>query len=304
MAVKIVCLLMPHTNLLDLGGAAQVFHEAKDQGLDIELSYCSGNTNLNSATGLPIGKIAHYSKQNLRPGDYVIVLSSDYKYVFSKNFAPEAALLTWLKLQHQQDVKLCAICTGAFVLGKAGLLDGIKCTTHWKRTQDLQQQFPKAKVQSNFIYVEDSGIYTSAGANSAIDVALNIIGHLKDDYFAHKIARELVVYSRRSGSETQQSVYLNYRNHFHGGIHKVQDYLNLNLSKKTLLTDLAEIANMSHRNFCRVFKRETSLTVNEYVTILRQERIKALLQNPDLSRSEIAKACGLQSERQLSRIMQ
>jgi two-component system response regulator YesN len=83
----------------------------------------------------------------------------------------------------------------------------------------------------------------------------------------------------------------------------VQNYLQDNLNKKNLLSDLAEIANMSHRNFCRIFKKETSLTVIEYVTILRKERIKSLLKNPDLAKIEIANSVGLQSEKQVFRIL-
>jgi transcriptional regulator GlxA family with amidase domain len=303
MPSKITFLLLPNTNLLDLGGASQVFYEAKDQGLDIDFNFCSNEKNIVTAIGLPLGKIESYNKQKLNKGDYLIVLSSDYKYIFSKAFNPDKALLNWLVELKEKGVIICAICTGAFLLGKAGLLDGIKCTTHWKRTTELQADFPKAKVQQNIIFIEDNGIYTSAGANSAIDVALHILSHSKDDFFAHKIARELVVYNRRNGTDAQHSVYLNNRNHIHSGIHKVQDYLLGNLHKKNLLSDLAEIANMSHRNFCRIFKKETSLTVIEYVTILRKERIKSLLKNPDLAKIEIANSVGLQSEKQVFRIL-
>ncbi len=303
MSLKITFLLLPNTNLLDLGGASQVFYEAIDQGLNIDFNFCSSEKNIETAMNLPLGKIANYKKQELNEGDYLIVLSADYKYIFSKEFNPDKALLNWIVSLKTKGVTICAICTGAFLLGKAGLLDGVKCTTHWKLTDELQAKFPKAKVQQNIIFVEDNGIYTSAGANSAIDVALHILSHLKDDFFAHKIARELVVYKRRSGNDEQQSIYSNNRNHMHSGIHKVQDYLQENLHKKNLLTDLAKLANMSHRNFCRIFKKETSLTVIEYVNILRKEKINNLLKNPDLSRIEIAKKCGLQSVRHLSRII-
>jgi transcriptional regulator GlxA family with amidase domain len=250
-----------------------------------------------------LGRLENYKKQKLNKGDYLIVLSADYKYIFSERFNPEKSLLNWLADLKAKGVITCAICTGAFLLGRAGLLDGIKCTTHWKRTSELQADFPEAKVQHNIIFVEDNGIYTSAGANSAIDVALHILSHLKDDFFALKIARELVVYNRRYGADAQHSVYYNNRNHMHSGIHKVQDYLQENLHKKNLLSDLAEIANMSHRNFCRIFKKETSLTVIEYVTVLRKERIKLLLKSPDLSKIEIANSVGLQSEKQVFRIL-
>ncbi|MEI9947225.1 MAG: helix-turn-helix domain-containing protein [Chitinophagaceae bacterium] len=303
MSSKITFLVLPNTNLLDLGGASQVFYEAKDQGLDIAINFCSSETSIVTAPGISLGNVEPYKKQKLNKGDYLIILSADYKYIFSKQFKPDKALLKWLVDLKVKGVILCAICTGAFLLGKAGLLDGIKCTTHWKRTAELQSNFPKAKVQQNIIFTEDHGIYTSAGANSAIDLALHILASMKDDFFAHKIARELVVYNRRSGNEAQQSIYLNNRHHIHNGIHKVQDYLEENLNKKNSLPELAELANMSHRNFCRIFKKETSLTVIEYVNILRKERIKKLLNNPDLSRSQIARQCGLRSERQVSRII-
>lgn len=304
MSIIISFLILPHTNLMDFGAASQVFFEAKDQGLDIELRYCSYEENIISSTGLSLGKIENYQTQKLQKGDYLIILSADYRYIFSPNFKPDAALLNWLVELNKEGVVLCSICNGAFLLGKAGLLNGRKCTTHWKRTKELQEYFPKAKVQENIIFVEDNGIYTSAGASSAVDVGLHILTNIKSDFFSHKIARELVVYNRRNGAEAQQSVYFNNRNHLHIGIHKVQDYLQSNLHQKITIPELAEFANMSHRNFCRIFKKETSLTVVEYITLLRKERIKELLKNPDISRSQIAKQCGLLSERQVSRIMQ
>ena len=163
--------------------------------------------------------------------------------------------------------------------------------------------YPGAKVQENVLYTDDNGIYTSAGIASGIDMALYILEKLYGTYFAHKVAREIVIYSRRNGSQAQQSELLNYRNHIHSGIHKVQDWLQENLHRSSTLEDLADIANMSPRNFTRVFKKETSLTVNNYITVLRKEKISQLLRNPDLTRKQIAKKCGLKSERQISRIL-
>ena len=89
----------------------------------------------------------------------------------------------------------------------------------------------------------------------------------------------------------------------HAGIHKVQDWLHGNLQQKLSIPELAEIAMMSERNFTRVFKKETNLTVNDYITLLRKEKIKELMKRPDLSRDQIAKQCGLQSTRHLSRLI-
>jgi transcriptional regulator GlxA family with amidase domain len=160
-----------------------------------------------------------------------------------------------------------------------------------------------AKVQENVLFTEDDGVMTSAGVASGIDLALHIVSTLTDDYFCFKVAREIVVYSRRRGNQAQQSVFLSYRNHIHSGVHAVQDWLQEHLHERALLENLAEIACMSTRNLTRIFKQETGITVHDYITILRQERISELLKNPDISRVQIAQQCGLQSERQISRLI-
>jgi transcriptional regulator GlxA family with amidase domain len=205
---------------------------------------------------------------------------------------------------HQQKITICSICTSAFVLAMCGLLDGKNCTTHWKRTAELQAKFPKAKVQENILFVEEKGLFTSAGVTSGIDMALHILAQLEGEYMAYKVARELVVYNRRTGIEVQQSLFMKYRNHIHVGIHNVQDWLQEQLKDYQSLSQLAEIACMSDRNLTRIFKKETGLTINEYITLLRKEKIEAMLKNPDYSRPQIAKACGLKSERHLSRLME
>ena len=96
MPSEITFLLLPHTNLLDLGAASQVFYEAKDQGLDLNIQFCSGESKIVSSPGLPLGKIESYKRQKLNKGDYLIVPSSDYKFILSKEFNPDKALLNWL----------------------------------------------------------------------------------------------------------------------------------------------------------------------------------------------------------------
>jgi transcriptional regulator GlxA family with amidase domain len=98
-------------------------------------------------------------------------------------------------------------------------------------------------------------------------------------------------------------VYLQYRNHIHSGIHKVQDYLQENIHKKASLNDLAEVACMSTRNLTRIFKKETRISVNEFTNLIRKEKLKELLKNPDITRLQMAKACGLSSERQVIRLI-
>jgi transcriptional regulator GlxA family with amidase domain len=303
MRSKILFLVVPHSNLLDIAGAAHVFFEAQEFGMPLDIEYCSFESKIYSTSRLPIGEIKNYREQTPRAGDYLFIASGDAKYMLSDALRPEPELLQWIVDAYKRGVSICSVCNGAFLLAKTGLLDYRNCTTHWKRTSQLQAKFPKAKVLENVLFVEDDRIYTSAGAASGIDMALHLLSKMKDDFFAYEIARELVIYNRRAGSHAQQSIYLSYRNHVHAGIHRVQDWLNKHLDLKTSLLELATIANMSDRNFTRIFKRETNITVNQYITLLRQERIRELLKNPDISRKQIAQHCGLKSEKQVSRLM-
>ena len=96
---------------------------------------------------------------------------------------------------------------------------------------------------------------------------------------------------------------MNYRNHMHSNIHKLQDWIQHNIHKKSTLDDFAEVANMSSRNLTRIFKKETGISIKEFVTLIRKTKITQLLKNPDITREQIAKQCGLKSERQIIRII-
>jgi transcriptional regulator GlxA family with amidase domain len=301
---KIVFLVLPHINLLDLSGPDQVFLEALDYGADLELEYCSFTEGLYTTSGFSLGRYQHFQDIRFTEGDYLIVPGADVKYLLSIEFRQQQALFEWLKMAHTQGVFVCSVCTGAFVLALAGLLDGKQCTTHWKRTAELQREFPKAKVVENVLYLEDRRILTSAGVTAGIDLALHLVGRIKDELVAYKVARELVVYMRRQGDDNQDSIYLQDRNHIHGSVHKVQDWLQDHVHQKTTLDELAMIACMSTRNLTRVFRKETGISIHEFNHILQKERIKTLIKNPDISRRQIAAQCGLKSERQLFRLLQ
>lgn len=304
METQIIFLILPHVHLLDLAGPDQVMLEARDYGAKINIRYCSMSTEIKTSNQLPFGKLIHFKKIVPKPGDYIIVPGCDKDYLLSTAFRKEQELFTWLKKSHEANVTICSICTGAYVLGLAGLLDDKKCTTHWKHTARLKDKFPKANVIENILFTEQDGIYTSAGVTAGIDLAMHIAGKLTNDNTAYKVARELVVYIRRQGTDSQQSIFLNYRNHMHSNIHKLQDWLQTNINKKNTLDDLAEIANMSSRNLTRIFKKETGISINKFVTLIRKDKITELLKNPDITREQIAKQCGLKSERQIIRIIQ
>jgi transcriptional regulator GlxA family with amidase domain len=300
---KFVFLLLPHIHLLDLAGFDQTIHEAIDYGADFKIEYCHLQQGIITTSGLPIGGVNHYTKIALNKGDFIIIPGSDTSYLKSSDFKKNTDLFKWLTSQHKAGVNLCSICVGAFVLAEAGLLDYLSCTTHFKQTKELQKCYPKIKVIENILFTEGTGIYTSAGIASGIDLSLHIIEQLNGGHFAHKVARELVVYNRRNANTPQESEFMKFRNHIHYGIHKAQDWIVEHIDRKASLVMLSELANMSNRNFTRIFKKETGITVNDFITVIRKETALELLKNPNLSRAEIAQRVGLNSDRQLSRIL-
>lgn len=303
MHVKFIFLVLPKVHLLDLAGPDQTIHEAIDFGADFEIEYCGIDIASSSSAGLELKKQKHFSKVKCKEGDFIIIPGASIKYLLSSEFRKNKSLFDWLQACYKRNVNMVSICTGAFVLAQTGLLNNVICTTHFKLTEQLKKRYPSAKVKENILFVEDSNIYTSAGIASGIDLMLYIIERLTNGYFAHKVARELVIYNRRDGISEQQSVFFHGRNHIHAGVHKVQDFIVENIHVKHSLYELAQVACMSERNFTRIFKKETGNTVNEYITSIRREKINLFLQSPDLSRKQIAKQVGLESEKQLARLL-
>lgn len=305
MPIKFVFVISPSTHFLDLAGPDQVIHEAIYFNADFQLEYCAYSEKTYTSSGLHFAPLKSYKSVEIHRGDYILLpgLGLDTNSIVTPGQVP-ASFYTWLNEAYDEGVNICSICTGAFLLAPSGLLNGKNCTTHWKYTQRLQRLFPRINVMENILYTDQDRILTSAGIAAGIDMALHIVEKETDAVMAYKVAKEIVVYIRRSGNATQKSVYLSYRNHMHYGIHQVQDWLVENLNKKVNKELLARLAHMSTRNFTRVFKNETGITMSEYIHQLRKEKVSHLLKNPDLTRYQIARQVGLDSVRHLSRIMQ
>jgi transcriptional regulator GlxA family with amidase domain len=301
--LKVAFIVPPHVELLDLAGPAQVFLEAKSHGLDAAIEFYSFHDGNISTAGIAFGEIKNYKEANLKAGDFVFIPGTDHDYLQSAQFGAEKSFFKWIAQCADSKVNTCSVCTGAFFLGEAGLLDNRECTTHWRRTDELKSRFPKAKVLADILYVKSDNIYSSAGISAGIDLALAILESLKSPNFVHKVARGLVVYHRRDQSHSQKSIYLDFRNHINPKIHQVQDFLINNLAEENSIEGLAEMIAMSPRNLSRVFKESTGLTIVEYLTELRREMAKTLLNNPDYTIDYIASQCGYKTARQLQRIL-
>jgi transcriptional regulator GlxA family with amidase domain len=289
-------------HVLDLSGPIQVFYKANCYGADYELLYCSLEKQITSSAGLSYSAAQCYIDIQLEPGDYLFLPGASMEYLRSAAFKNEMKFFHWLIENHRNGVNICTVCTGAFILAQTGLLNSKTCTTHWKRIEELKKTFPALQIKNDVLYTHENNIYTSAGITSGIDLSLTIVEEHYGALFAHKISRELLVYYRRGPDHTQQSVYLNYRNHIHTGIHNVQDWLIENLDKKSSIAQLSSIANMGPRNLTRVFKKATGLTINQYTRELRLEKLRTLLNDSDLTSDALANKIGYKDARQLRRL--
>ncbi|WNG22957.1 helix-turn-helix domain-containing protein [Cystobacter fuscus] len=295
-ARRVLFALAPGVEVMDLAGPMQAFHEAAGFGHPYAVASVSPTPTVRTAQGLELAGLAPLPK-DVGPGDRVIVPG----YPVATTRVPPA-LLSWLRAAAGAGAQVCAVCTGAFALGEAGLLDGRRCTTHWRRTQELQVRFPRARVLGERLFVEDAGVITSAGISAGVDMALALLERDGGPLLASSVAREMVVYLRRDGAQSQDSVYLDFQTHLNPGVHRVQQYLVAHPEAKATLAELGRVASMSERNLTRAFRRATGISVHAYRERVRLERAKDLLRNPELTVEAVAEACGYADVRQLRRV--
>jgi transcriptional regulator GlxA family with amidase domain len=299
---KIVFVIPPSVELLDLAGPVQVFTEAKFYGFEVNLEFFAFQENTKSSVGLPFGEIPNYKKAKLKEGDFIFIPGVNFESLKCQ-MEEENDFFKWLEECSTRKINICSVCNAAFMLGKAGLLNNRECTTHWRRVDSLQKLFPQAKVLNDVLFVKSDNIYTSAGISAGIDLSLSILEDLTNSHFVNKVARGLVVYYRRNDKHTQENIYLSYRNHINPKIHQVQDYLTENIAGEVSVEKLAAYVNTSPRNLSRLFKDATNISIIEYLTRLRVEKAKILKSNPQNTIDHIASECGFKSARQLQRIL-
>jgi transcriptional regulator GlxA family with amidase domain len=302
---KTICfLLLPYVHLLDLAGPVQVFYEASNLGsTTYKVAFCGAGKQVTSEQGLSFCDVQDFSKVKLKPGDFIFVPGIDFKTFQEGKLDREINIIKdWLCDQLKAGVRIASVCSGSLILAEAGVLNGKKCTTHWKCIDYMQARYPKINVYIDRLYVQDGNIYTSAGMSSGIDMALSILEGEHGPVLPAKVAREIVVYLRRNHSDTQQTIYLDYRTHFNPSIHRVQDYIISNPSKNPSLDELAAVGNISVRNLTRSFKKATGHTIIEFKNAVKVELASTLVHNKEYTLEKIASLCGFQSMRHFRRI--
>lgn len=283
--------------LLDLSGILQVFQEAKQLGFDYHLKFVSGSQATTCASGLELSPLTHFSDYTPTEGDLLVIPGLSTQQL--DQVTTDIDFHQWLKIAHHRKVTICSICTGAFLLAKSGILNGQACTTHWRFVDKLKADFPLVNAVENRLFVKSNNLYTSAGVATGIDLALFLIEERHGNPTALKIAKELAIYKRRNGTDVQESVFLQYRNHHDKNVHIIQDWIIQNLDKPSTLESLADHVHMSPRSLTRIFRKQTGITIAEYRTQLRVEKAQSLIENTDYKLDHVASLCGFNSSRQL-----
>ncbi|WP_174552361.1 GlxA family transcriptional regulator [Microtetraspora niveoalba] len=297
---RVVVLVLPDVNLLDLGGPVQVFDAAAHLGADYRLEYVSDTEEAVSAQGLRLAGFAGLPATE--PGDLVLVPGHRLKDLRPGEPLVPDSVTRWLRTAHHRGARIASVCTGAAALGEAGLLDGRRCTTHWSLVEALRRRYPAARVQDGVLYVHDGPVSTSAGISSGIDLALSLVERDHGPALAAAVARELVVYLRRNGSASQISPFLRHRSHLHPAVHRVQDHLAQHLDTPHTLAELAAVAHLSPRGLSRAFATAIGISPLEYQQQLRLERASRLLADTDLGVDAVASRCGFRDVRHFRRL--
>jgi transcriptional regulator GlxA family with amidase domain len=210
-------------------------------------------------------------------------------------------VIDWLRDGARPGLLLC-VCAGSVVAAHAGLLAGRECTTHHEHIEELRRAEPRARVLENRIFVEDGPVFTSAGVTAGLDLALHVIGAQHGPRIAADIARDLVVYLRRAGTDPALSPWVMHRNHLHPAVHRVQDAVALNPAATWSAAQLAAIACTSSRNLSRLFAEHAGCSPLDYVQLIRFALAKQLLTRTPLHLEHVAARAGFRSAQHLRRV--
>ena len=294
---RIVFVAGPETEILDLAGPLQVFARASDMHCrenpgarpiySVEVVSTASHRTLTANCGLRFD--AHKTFREVRGKiDTLLVAGGD---AIEQNKI-SAAAVRWLRTIAKRSRRVGSVCTGAMLLAKAGLLDGRRATTHWNWCQTLINRAPRADVDPDPIFVRDENVYTSAGVTAGMDLALALVEEDHGSRLALKVARNLVLYLRRPGGQSQFSAALSLQATDRKPLRELEAWVLDNLHKPLTVPVLAQRVAMSPRNFARIFTAEMKTTPAKFVERLRVEAARRRLEESQNSMETIASECG------------
>ena len=292
MVRDIVFLVFPDFQILDLTGPLEVFSQADraDPG-----SYSLRTVALEpgpvvASCGLPV--LAEPATP-FSGADTLIVVGGRG----SSKAQADPAHTEWIRAASARSRRTASVCSGAFLLARAGLLDGRRATTHWQQTARLAAEYPLVQVESDPIFVRDGNISTSAGVTAGIDLALALIEEDLDPVAARAVARQLVVFVQRPGGQRQFSAQLAAQRPVRGPLREVQSFITEAVGSggspaELSIPALAARAGLSERHFTRLFRAETGASPAVYVETVRVESARRLLETTGQGLDAIARNCG------------
>jgi transcriptional regulator GlxA family with amidase domain len=293
----VAMVLFPDFLLLDMAGPMEVFSIA-NRYLEPDDHYQQSTIGtehgaLRASNGVSVQADVHIDQACDR---YDLLLVPGGPGAYNEKHPP---LLDWLPGAVSRSASYGSICTGAFILGHAGLLDGYRVTTHWHYTERLIRAFPKATVKTDQIYVQDRNLITSGGVTAGIDLALAVVAQDHGKKVAQDVAKVLLVVMKRQGGQAQFSPLMAAVAPHETAITRVQNHVLEHLDETYGIERMASLANMSPRHFARVFAREVNMTPMEFLQSARIDCARNLLETTELPLKTVAFKSGFGSVRHM-----
>ncbi|MHC8352113.1 GlxA family transcriptional regulator [Pseudomonas sp. RT4P38] len=292
-------LVFANVQLLDVTGPLQVFASANDiahqKGLPPPYAptvIASGGGAVMSSAGLAL-----VSEPLPEEGSDTLIIAGGWGVY---DAAQDQPLVAWVREHATGCRRVSSVCTGAFLLAASGWLDGRRVVTHWTRCEQLAQKHPLLRVEPNPIFINDGPVWTSAGVTAGIDLALAMVEEDLGRTMALEVARQLVVFLKRPGGQSQFSVTLSLQkegNRFD----ELHAWISENLTKDLGIPTLALQAGMSERSFVRHYRADTGQTPARAIELIRVETARRLLSDTGVPIKRVAVQCGFGSEETLRR---
>jgi transcriptional regulator GlxA family with amidase domain len=283
MSRTVALVIHPGFQLLDAAGPTCAFEIAerfRPGSYDLSLM-APGGGEIESSSGLKL------SAASLTDGPFDTLMISGGEIIRSMDAVRE--ILAWLR--GTSDRRITSVCSGAYLLAEAGLLDGRRATTHWASSDDFARRYPKIKLDAERIFIRDGNVWTSAGISAGIDLALALIEDDLGPEVARRTAQQIVVHQRRPGGQSQFSALVELGGRT-GRFAELIDWMRERLAEHLTVERLADRAAMSPRNFARVFTAETGTTPAKAVERLRLETARAAVETSHAPLDRIAVTTG------------
>jgi transcriptional regulator GlxA family with amidase domain len=293
---RVAILVYDRVKLLDVVGPAEVFGEANLLGADYRIALVS-TTGADVASSIGM-RIAVDGSAATQPDPDTFLMPGGDVY---PRVPVTRDLVDATRELAARSGRVASVCSGAFVLGATGLLDGRRATTHWKIAAELAARHPKTRVEPDAIYVRDGTVYTSAGVTAGIDLALALVEEDHGPEVSREVARSLVVYLQRAGGQSQFSASLQGPPPRSPALRRVVDLVTADPAGNYSLAELATALNVSTRHLTRLFREELGTTPARYVESIRLDLAKALLDQGHTA-TQAASLAGFPSYESLRRV--